>query len=98
MEELRWQRQAEKDLESAKDSLAAAHHFQAQQASEKALKAILYSKGLRVVLTHSIRDLILHCSEYDGSFKGLLSEAKLLDGFYISTRYPSGLVGESIPA
>ena len=102
MEERRWLRQAEKDLESAKDSLTARHYewacFQAQQATEKALKAFLYSKGLRAILTHSIRDLILNCSKYDEGFKNYVSQAKFLDAFYISARYPNSLVGESIPA
>ncbi len=102
MEAQRWLRQAEKDLESAKDSLTAKHYewacFQAQQGSEKALKAFLYSRGLRAILTHSIRDLVIDCSRYDKGFKNYLPQARILDGFYISARYPNGLVGESIPA
>ena len=102
MEEQRWLRQAEKDLESAQDSRKAGHYewacFQSQQAAEKSLKALLYSKGLRAILTHSIRELVLDCSKYDSSFSGLLSQAKVLDTYYIATRYPNGLVGNEIPA
>ena len=102
VEEERWLRQAEKDLESAQDSSKAGHYewacFQSQQAGEKALKAFLYSKGLRAVLTHSIRELVLDCSKYERSFSDLLSQAKVLDSYYISTRYPNGLVGNEIPA
>jgi HEPN domain-containing protein len=69
MEEQRWLRQAEKVLESARDSSKAKHYewacFQTQQAAKKALKAFLYSKGLRAILTHSIRDLVLDCSKYE---------------------------------
>lgn len=102
MEEQRWLRQAEKDLESARDSSKAGHYewacFQAQQAAEKALKAFLYSKGLRAILTHSIRDLVLDCSKYEKDFSNLLSQGKALDTYYIATRYPDSLVGNEIPA
>jgi len=102
MEEQRWLRQAEKDLESARDSSKAKHYewacFQSQQAAEKALKAFLYSKGLRAILTHSIRDLVLDCSKYEKDFSNLLSEGKTLDSYYIPTRYPNSLVGNEIPA
>lgn len=102
MEEQRWLRQAEKDLESARDSLVTKHCewacFQSQQAAEKALKAFLYSKGLRAILTHSIRDLVLDCSKYEEEFSNLVSQGKILDTYYIPTRYPNGLVGDDIPA
>ena len=102
MEEQRWLRQAEKDLESARDSLAARHYewgcFQAQQAVKEGLEAFLYSKGLRAILTHSIRDLVLDCSKYEAEFANLVTEAKSLDAHYISIRYPDSLVGDSIPS
>jgi HEPN domain-containing protein len=102
MEEQRWLGQAEKDLESARDSGKAGHFewacFQSQQAAEKGLKGFLYSKGLRAILTHSIRELVLDCSKYESSFSDLLSQAKTLDTYYIPTRYPNGLVGNEIPA
>ena len=102
MEQQRWLRQAEKDLESARDSLATKHYewgcFQAQQATEKGLKAFLYSKGLRAVLTYSVRDLVLDCSKYEAELGNLTTEAKSLDAHYISTKYPDSLVGESIPS
>lgn len=102
VEEERWLRQAEKDLESARDSSKAGHHewacFQSQQAAEKALKAFLYSKGLRAILTHSIRELVLDCSKYETAFSNFVSQAKVLDTYYIPTRYPNGLVGNEIPA
>jgi len=102
MEEQRWLRQAEKDLESARDSRKAGHYewacFQSQQAAEKGLKAFLYSKGLRAILTHSVRDLVLECAKYEGDFGDLLSQGKALDAYYVPTRYPNGLVGNDIPA
>ncbi len=102
MEEQRWLRQAEKDLESARDSSKAGHHewacFQSQQAAEKGLKAFLYSKGLRAILTHSVRDLVLECARYESDFGDLLSKGKVLDAYYVPTRYPNSLVGNEIPA
>lgn len=102
MEEQRWLRQAGKDLESARDSLTAKHYewacFQSQQAAEKALKAFLYSKGLRAILTHSIRDLVLDCSKYEKDFGNLVGPGKVLDTYYIPTRYPDALVGNEIPS
>ena len=102
MEQQRWLRQSESDLEAARDSLKTRHYewacFQAQQAAEKAIKAFLYSKGLRAILTHSIRDLILDCSKYKRELGDLITEAKFLDAFYIPTRYPNSLVGESTPS
>ena len=92
MEEQRWLRQAEKDLESAQDSSKAEHYewacFQSRQAAEKVLKAFLYGRGLRAVLTHSIRDLVLDCSRSEKDSHSLLSEGKTLDTYYISTIYP----------
>jgi len=102
MEVQRWLRQAEKDLESARDSRTARHYewacFQSQQVAEKALKAFLYSKGLRAILTHSIRDLVLDCSKFNKDFGNLVSQGKVLDSYYIPTRYPDGLVGNEIPS
>ena len=102
MEEQRWLRQAEKDLQSARDSVAAKHYewacFQSQQAAEKALKAFLYSKGLRAILTHSVRDLVLDCSKHEKDLGKLVSQGKVLDSYYISARHPNALVGNQIPA
>ena len=102
MEEQRWLRQASRDLEGAQDSLTTRHYewacFQSQQSAEKALKAFLYSKGLRAILTHSVRDLVLECSKYEKGFSNLVSQGKTLDSYYISTRYPDGLVGNEIPS
>ena len=61
-EALRWLKQAEKDLISAKNSLDSGDYewacFQSQQSAEKALKSFLYLKGFRKILTHSIFELI----------------------------------------
>lgn len=90
------------DLGAAQDSLKTQHFewacFQAQQASEKALKAFLYSMGRTSIITHSLVDLVRAAQPLDASFAVLLMEAKHLDAFYIGTRYPNGLMSADPPA
>jgi HEPN domain-containing protein len=97
-----WLEQAEADLCAAEDSTAAGHHewscFQAQQAGEKALKAFLYDRGRTSVLTHSLRRLVRECAKLDPAFAELDDAARLLDQYYIPTRYPNGLDEETAPA
>lgn len=100
-EALRWIRQADKDLNSAKNSLKAGDYewscFQAQQSAEKALKSFLYGKGFRKILTHSIFELIRETGDLENGFKGFKREAKFLDSVYISSRYPNGIAGDLAP-
>jgi HEPN domain-containing protein len=68
--------------------------FHAQQAGEKALKAVWhYADG--DPWGHSIRKLIEDLENVDLGFydrlKGLLRAGTILDRFYIPTRYPNGL-------
>jgi len=49
-------------------------------------------------LTHSIRDLALDCSKHEKEFSNLVGPRKVLDSYYIPTRYPNGLVGNEIPS
>jgi HEPN domain-containing protein len=98
----RWLAQAQADLEAAKDSLRTSHFewacFQSQQCAEKALKAVLYARGRTSVISHSLVDLIRECSKFGSEFAALNDAAKHLDGFYIPTRYPNGLISEEPPA
>ena len=100
-EALRWIRQADKDLSSAKNSLKAGDYewscFQAQQSAEKALKSFLYEKGFRKILTHSIFELIRETGDLENGFKRFKREAKFLDSVYISSRYPNGIAGDLAP-
>jgi HEPN domain-containing protein len=97
-----WLQQAEADLRAAEDSARAGHHewscFQAQQAGEKALKAFLYLHGRTSVITHSLRRLLVECCAVDAGFSTLDDAARLLDQYYIPTRYPNGLDEEIAPA
>ncbi len=98
---LKWLKQAEADLKAAKDSLQDGNYewscFQSQQSGEKALKAFLYEKGYTSIMTHSLKELILNCIEFDRSFESLLTEGRTLDMFYIPTRYPNGIGGDLAP-
>ena len=96
----RWYGQGRFDLEAARDSAAASHYewacFQAQQAAEKALKAVLLRRGKRQFLSHSVHDLLEEVQKFAPEFT-TLSEARRLDEYYIPTRYPNGLPGTVVP-
>ena len=96
----RWYGQARFDLEAARDSAAAGHYewacFQAQQAAEKALKAVLLRQGKRQFLSHSVHDLLEEVQKFAPEFR-TVSEARRLDEYYIPTRYPNGLPGTVVP-
>ena len=90
----RWLTQAEADLRAAKankDKFAFNSCFLSQQAGEKSLKAFLYFHGKRRIITHSNFGLINLCLKFNKNFLDLKSEAKLLDGFYLPSRYPDSL-------
>jgi len=96
-----WFEQAEADLRAADLSASGSVNewacFQAQQAGEKALKALLYGRGFTSIITHSLRRLVRECEALDGSFRVLGDAARLLDQHYIPTRYPNGLDEEMPP-
>jgi HEPN domain-containing protein len=96
----RWLSQAEYDLAAARstvETFPALSCYLAQQAAEKALKALLFSAGNRTVLGHSVVDLLTRTAkEYEG-LDQFAASARELDRFYIPTRYPNGLPG-GIPA
>jgi HEPN domain-containing protein len=101
LEAQRWLRQAQADLAVVRTLRAAGHHaaacFHSQQAAEKALKAVVFAHGARVVLGHSVRELARQCEAYDPTFAGVAEGAALLDQFYITTRYPNGLPSPAVP-
>lgn len=94
----RWLRQAERDLKAAGDSFASGNYewacFQAQQAAEKALKAVLFLRGLRVVLTHSIFELVNKVGDEELKKE----DVKFLDSVYIASRYPNSFSEEVVPS
>ncbi|MCP4576725.1 MAG: HEPN domain-containing protein [Deltaproteobacteria bacterium] len=97
-EAYRWFRTAEDDLDTA-EILATngkyAHScFHAQQAAEKAVKALFYFEG-DDPWGHSVKKLIhdlegVNLASHE-SLKAFSRSATVLDRFYIPTRYPNGL-------
>ena len=91
----RWLSQAENDLLFANVALAEGFFSQccfiSQQAAEKAAKAVHYHQGARIVIGHSIFQLIGKIAK--GKVTRLLETSKLLDQFYIASRYPNGIPG-----
>lgn len=86
-----WFRQAERDLEQAEDSRRAGRHewacFAAQQAAEKAVKALHLRYGQEAwghVVARLLRELPPQVTVPDA----LVEKARVLDGFYIPPRYP----------
>jgi HEPN domain-containing protein len=87
-----WFAQAERDLEQARDSRAAGRHewacFASQQAAEKALKA-LHLACNQEAWGHVVAQLL---AELPGIAvpAQLADKAKVLDNFYVATRYANG--------
>jgi HEPN domain-containing protein len=90
-----WFRQAEADLEHAETSAREGDYewscFAAQQAAEKAVKALYYSLH-GDPWGHSLLALIRGLPEAVSARlpEALLDSAKALDKHYIQTRYPNG--------
>ena len=69
--------------------------FMSQQAGEKALKACLYATGRRLVLGHSLFEMVVDLGKKDKLFNKIRDHSKRLDRFYVPARYPNGLPGGS---
>lgn len=93
----RWRRQAANDLDFARIALRERFYaqacFVAQQAAEKAAKAIAYGLGERTVIGHSLVILISRYGDRAPELKDLRELAGILDQYYVPTRYPNGLAG-----
>ena len=96
----RWLRQAEHDLAfgrlALKERFFAQACFVAQQTGEKALKAIAYAQGERVVIGHSLVELVSRLQDRVATLRARREDAGILDQYYVPTRYPNGLAGEHI--
>jgi HEPN domain-containing protein len=86
-----WLRQAERDLEQAHDSRLAGRHewacFAAQQAAEKAVKALHLHAGQDAwgrVIAQLLRELPRPVAA------DLIDKARVLDNFYVATRHANG--------
>ena len=86
-----WFLQAERDLNQAKASKTEGRHewacFAAQQSAEKAVKALHLELGQEAwghVIARLLQELPLEVP------KDLVEKSKVLDNFYIPTRYANG--------
>jgi len=88
----RWFAQALRDLKAARDSIEDGNYewscFQAQQAAEKALKALLYAYG-RSAWGHSLVELLNYLRSVVEVGEELYVVARELDRHYIPSRYPN---------
>ena len=87
-----WFNQALRDIEHAEDSRKAGRHewacFAAQQAAEKAVKALhLYMH--QEAWGHVIAKLLKELPESVNIPEDLIDKARVLDNFYIPTRCPN---------
>ena len=97
----RWLEQAEHQLEVTDTLLESGFWsdvcFMAEQTAQMALKAFLYGRGQRHVLLHSIQELASECREVDAAFAEVIEWGKVLDRYYIPTRYPDALPSPAVP-
>jgi len=91
-----WIAHAESDLRMARlgasDSAVLREQvcFHAQQAAEKALKAVLLSRGIEFPYTHDIKGL-LRIAEMNGvMIPPAIQQAVVLTPYAVETRYPGG--------
>lgn len=88
-----WFKQAERDLEQARDSCSSGRHewacFAAHQSAEKAVKALhLYHN--QEAWGHVVRKLLEELPENVLVPGDLFEKARVLDAYYIPTRYANG--------
>jgi HEPN domain-containing protein len=87
-----WLEQAERDLEHALSDLAGGFYewscFSAQQAAEKAVKAVFQRLGAEA-WGHSVADLLVELRRGHEVPEDLVDAALELDKAYIPTRYPN---------
>ena len=88
-----WFLKAERDFEQAWESRVSGRHewacFASHQAAEKAVKALhLYLK--QEAWGHVVARLLVELPVHLSVPEDLVDRARLLDNFYIPTRYPNG--------
>jgi HEPN domain-containing protein len=86
-----WLRQARRDLEQARESRDSGRHewacFAAQQAAEKAAKALHLASG-QDAWGHMIAKLLRELPESVQASPELIDKGRTLDAFYTGPRYP----------
>ncbi|MBU0630951.1 MAG: HEPN domain-containing protein [Candidatus Margulisbacteria bacterium] len=59
-----------------------------QQSAEKYLKAFIVKHDLNFKKIHDLIELLETCKKHDPTFSNILEETRILNTFYIDTRYP----------
>lgn len=92
-----WLAKAQEDLEVGELCFREQYFSQAcflsQQVIEKSLKAFLVSKRGSYPRQHKVVKLAVLCAELKLDLDLLKDELKLIDEFYIPTRYPDAIPG-----
>ena len=88
-----WFAQAERDLDHARAARRDGRHewacFAAQQAAEKAVKAIHLRHG-QEAWGHAVARLVSELPPAVAAPQDLVEKGKVLDNFYVPARYPNG--------
>jgi HEPN domain-containing protein len=92
-----WLARAEEDLSVSqlcfREKYFSQSCFLSQQVIEKSLKAFLLAKGRSYPRQHKVVKLAVLCKELSSDLQSLKNELKLIDEFYIPTRYPDAVPG-----
>lgn len=95
----KWLTKAEDDLKFARLGLESGFYgqvcFLAQQSIEKNLKGFLLFKEMLYPKTHKLVELGKLCSEIEKELSRFTSQLKIIDEYYISTRYPDAVPGST---
>ena len=96
-----WLRQAAHDLAAGERDFQAEDYsetcYHAEQVGQKALKAFLYFRGARLVQDHSVLTLAKSCGAKDPAFRACEEDGRILDQYYVPTRYPDALAFPAVP-
>ena len=89
----RWLREAKHDLDFSRVALSTGFYskacFNSEQAAEKAVKAVLYARGERLVIGHSVTELFKRLDLDERTARQVMGITHKLDQYYIPTRYPN---------
>jgi HEPN domain-containing protein len=92
-----WLARAEEDLSFAQLGFREQYFSQAcflsQQVVEKSLKGFLLANGRSYPRLHKVIELAKLCIEIAADLDALKDDLKLIDEFYIPTRYPDAIPG-----
>lgn len=98
----RWLEQAAADLAEAESALDRDRFsyacFLAEQSAQKSLKGYLISQKEINLGMHSIAALASKAAEFKRELADFIAESKVLDKYYLSTRYPDALPEPLVPA